>query len=95
MTTIHSICTRCGKTRIVQKSWVETRDTMIGVASINYTKLVCPDVNCQKAVEEILVAEETRRVEAIQLRGQYSPSYRAHRASVASRAQSAKKAAAK
>lgn len=43
-------CIRCGKTRIVTKSWSENIDNSM----ITYTLTVCPDPDCQKIVEEDL-----------------------------------------
>jgi hypothetical protein len=40
-------CTRCGKPRIAVKTWNET----IGTSVVTYTQTVCPDPECQKAVE--------------------------------------------
>ena len=42
-----SICIRCGKTRIVSKTWKEK----VGGSDITYTTTVCPDRDCQKIVD--------------------------------------------
>lgn len=65
MTTLHqSICTRCGKTRVVAKQWTESRETRAGVATVSYTTMVCPDPECQKQVDEVLTSEREKRAEA-------------------------------
>ncbi len=43
-------CIRCGKTRILAKTWKEK----LGDGSITYTTTVCPDKECQKIVESDL-----------------------------------------
>lgn len=40
-------CIRCGKLRIVAKSWSEK----VGESLITYTRTVCPDSECQKLVD--------------------------------------------
>lgn len=52
-----SVCVRCGKDRIILKEWDETRETRVGEATVSYTKMVCPDVDCQKIVEETFRVE--------------------------------------
>lgn len=49
-------CIRCGKTRILDKSWTEE----VNGATTTYTKMVCPDKECQKTVEEQLKRENDR-----------------------------------
>lgn len=55
--TVYTSCIRCGKTRILGKSWTEKTNG----AKINYTQTVCPDPECQKLVEE----ELTKRREKV------------------------------
>ena len=45
-----SICIRCGKQRIVGKTWKEK----INGSTVVFTQTVCPDPECQKIVEEQL-----------------------------------------
>ena len=53
-----SICTRCGKQRIVVSSHEET----VLKSTVTYTETVCPDPECQKVVEEGLKSDELKRV---------------------------------
>lgn len=41
-------CVRCGKERIKSKTWQEH----IGTSLVTYTLFVCPDKECQIAVDE-------------------------------------------
>ena len=43
-------CIRCGKERIIKKSWREN----INNSLITFTQTACPDPSCQKIVEEDL-----------------------------------------
>ena len=43
-------CIRCGKPRIIAKSWSE----YIGVSLVTFTETVCPDPECQKIVDDQL-----------------------------------------
>ena len=43
-------CIRCGKTRIVGKTWTEK----IGDSKVMYSQTICPDPECQKIVESQL-----------------------------------------
>lgn len=43
-------CIRCGTMRILDKTWSET----IGISKVTYTQSVCPNGECQKAVEKLL-----------------------------------------
>jgi len=52
-----SVCTRCGKQRVV----IGTHEEVVGNSTVIYTDTVCPDKDCQKAVEEKLVNEKTKR----------------------------------
>jgi hypothetical protein len=53
-------CIRCGKTRIVAKSWNEH----IGNSLVTYVNTVCPDPECQKIVDEQL-KKKKEKIEAI------------------------------
>ena len=52
-----SICTRCGKPRIVVDTYEEKVDTSI----VTYTITECSDPECQKLVEKTLKAEKDKR----------------------------------
>lgn len=45
-----TLCIRCGKTRIVSKTWNEKVNDSV----ITYTETVCPDPECQKIVDSDL-----------------------------------------
>lgn len=45
-------CIRCGKERIVSKTWTDH----VGQALLTYSTTVCPDEECQKIVDEGLEA---------------------------------------
>lgn len=47
---ITSPCIRCGKQRIIGKTWTEK----INGSTVSYTQTICPDPECQKIVEEQL-----------------------------------------
>lgn len=51
-----SVCIRCGKTRVVSKTWKEKTSG----AEITYTETVCPDKDCQKIVDEQLTAKKEK-----------------------------------
>lgn len=52
-----SVCIRCGKQRIFEKTWKE----YIGTSLIIRTRTVCADVVCQKSVDEELAARKEKR----------------------------------
>jgi len=53
---ITSPCIRCGKTRIVGKTWKEK----INGSMVVFTQTVCPDNECQKIVEEQLQLKKAK-----------------------------------
>ncbi len=53
-------CIRCGKTRIVKRVWKEKLEHG---SIITHTETVCPDKECQKAVDEKFAAVRARREE--------------------------------
>ena len=69
-------CIRCGKERIVSKTWKEEVTNFFGSSFITHTETVCPDEECQKIVEakfkqerekkEALLAEKQKRYEQSQ-----------------------------
>jgi len=52
-----SICTRCGKQRVV----VGTYEEVIGNSTVIHTETACPDKDCQSQVEDKLVKEKEKR----------------------------------
>lgn len=52
-----SICTRCGKPRIVVKTYEEKVDT----STVTYTITECSDPECQKMVNKTLLTEKKKR----------------------------------
>lgn len=65
---ISNPCVRCGKERIVGKTWVEENETGFGTSRIKHTLLVCPDAECQKKLDEELTLQQEKRTEKAQLR---------------------------
>lgn len=55
-------CTRCGKERILLKTWEERMETFSGVEVIQInSKTICPDQKCQKIVEKDLKVQKDKR----------------------------------
>jgi hypothetical protein len=54
-------CIRCGKLRIVAKSWSER----VSGSLITYTQTICPDPDCQKIVDREL-QEKINKIAIIQ-----------------------------
>lgn len=52
-----SVCTRCGKPRIV----VDTYEEKVETSTVTYTITECSDLECQKLVEKTLKAEKVKR----------------------------------
>ena len=52
-----SICTRCGKPRIIVKTYEEKVDT----STVTYTITECSDPECQKMVNKTLLTEKKKR----------------------------------
>lgn len=46
-----NICIRCGKDRILGKTWVEKLQTYNGISLLEHTEMICPDKECQKVVD--------------------------------------------
>ena len=57
LTMAGSICTRCGKPRIVVKTYEEKVDT----STVTYTITECSDPECQKMVNKTLLTEKKKR----------------------------------
>ena len=53
-------CIRCGKDRIVSKTWTE----QVGMSLLTRSETICPDSECQKAVDDDL-EEKRLKKEAI------------------------------
>lgn len=54
-----SVCTRCGKPRVV----VSTYEEKVEKSTVTYTVTECSDPNCQKIVNQNLKVEENRRIQ--------------------------------
>ncbi|HKC05023.1 MAG TPA: hypothetical protein VKC54_04090 [Patescibacteria group bacterium] len=52
-----SVCTRCGKPRVV----VDTYEEKIEKSTVTYTITACSDPECQKLVDKILGEEKRKR----------------------------------
>ena len=52
-----SVCIRCGKERVFQKTWkVKTENSVL-----TYTRSICSDAACQKIVDKELTALKEKR----------------------------------
>lgn len=60
-----SLCIRCGKKRIVSKTWTE----IINNSEVKFSLTVCPDPECQKIVEQEL-NQKKEKIIAIQKKSQ-------------------------
>lgn len=56
-TTVTNPCVRCGKQRIISKTWTE----YLGNFPITRTDTVCPDKDCQKEVDEDIATKKKTR----------------------------------
>ncbi len=54
-----SICIRCGKVRIVGKTWLEKMDRG---NPITHTETICPDKECQKIVDADFAAKREKKL---------------------------------
>lgn len=59
--TISNPCIRCGKERIVSKTWKEEIQNFSGTSFITHTETVCPDKECQKILDEKFKQEKERK----------------------------------
>lgn len=48
---VGNICIRCGKKRILTKTWVEKIEKANGISKLRHSKYVCPDEECQQKVD--------------------------------------------
>jgi hypothetical protein len=55
-----SICTRCGKQRIISRTWKEEMETITGTTTVEYSETICPDPECQKIVEKQLSEQKEK-----------------------------------
>jgi hypothetical protein len=53
-------CTRCGKERVISKTWKEAVKTFTGVSMVLHTETICPDPTCQKVVDEQLAVQRAK-----------------------------------
>lgn len=60
-----SVCTRCGKERIVHKTWNEK----FGDSIIVNTEMICPDSDCQKIVNRD-IKKQKDKADAMRQRAQ-------------------------
>lgn len=56
-------CIRCGRERVVAKTWKEQVTTLSNVAILTHTSMICPDPECQKIVEAGLDVQRKKRDE--------------------------------
>lgn len=61
-------CIRCGKERIVSKTWKEKANTFFGESIIIYTESICPDSECQEIVDKKIAAQKQKTEEMQQAR---------------------------
>lgn len=54
-------CIRCGKERIISKTWKEELTNFFGTSTITHTETVCPDEECQKLVEAKFAQEREKK----------------------------------
>lgn len=55
---ISNPCIRCGKERVVVKTWSQKTESSF----ITYTLAECPDVACQKIVDKQNIERENKRL---------------------------------
>ncbi len=52
-------CSRCGKERIISRTWIEIIKTYSGKSTLTHTMSICPDPVCQRKVDgDIAAAKE-------------------------------------
>lgn len=58
-----NICIRCGKERIISKSWKEITVNASGLKQeIVYTETVCPDSACQRILNQEFAKQKKKRL---------------------------------
>jgi hypothetical protein len=55
--TFSNVCIRCGKQRVI----VDSSKELVGTAMVTSTTSSCPDEECQKIVDQLLLKEKTQR----------------------------------
>ena len=58
-----SVCIRCGKTRIFMKRWKDRGESGKGTV-VTHEETRCPDLECQKIVDEKFQEMKDRRTQA-------------------------------
>lgn len=58
LSTISNPCVRCGKERIILKTW----KALVGKAQLTYTDTACPDKICQKIINDEILAQKEKRL---------------------------------
>jgi hypothetical protein len=53
-----SVCPRCGKDRVVIRTYREK----VGTTYVEYTETACPDPNCQSKVNTQLASDASKRL---------------------------------
>lgn len=56
-------CTRCGKKRILVKTWEEHIEAYPGTSIVKHTLYACPDLDCQEKVDAALTAQKNAALE--------------------------------
>lgn len=55
-------CIRCGKERIVSKTWIETITTFSGkLQEVEHIEAVCPDHDCQEMLDKEFAKQKEKR----------------------------------
>ena len=64
-------CSRCGKDRIIARTWEETSETATSSSSrIIHTMMICPDVDCQKKVEASIAVMRQKQAALVEAKEQ-------------------------
>ena len=63
LSSIPNPCSRCGKERTMSKTWTQT----VGNFPLTRTITVCPDPECQKVINDEVLAQKEKR-EAIDMK---------------------------
>lgn len=70
------MCIRCGKQRIVVKTWQEKIENSL----LTFTSMTCPDKDCQKIVDRQLAAQKEKKEAMEQARLERKEQNRRHKA---------------
>jgi hypothetical protein len=64
-------CFRCGKQRIISRTWTETITTFSGMQQkVTYSDAICPDAECQSLLDVELDKQKEKREKITQDRQQ-------------------------